>query len=790
MVQTTTLGYPRIGRNRELKRACEAYWTGVATEEALRATGAALRRAHWQTQREAGIDLIPSNDFSFYDHVLDAIALVGAVPPRFQWEGATPDGPVPPEAGSRVVRSQSGAGPVPVDLDTYFAMARGIQRDGLDATAMEMTKWFDTNYHYIAPEWHADQRFRLASTKPFDEFAEAQALGITTKPVLLGPLSLVLLGTAQDDRVDLLGETLAGVVVVYGEVIARLAGAGARWIQLDEPCLVQDRTPQELAALRDAYTQLAAHKGAAGLIVATYFGHVGENYETLAGLPVDGIALDMLHGTANRDLLHQFGFPADKTLVAGIIDGRNVWRANLDVALDILDNITAVVPPERLMLAPTCSLLHVPYDARRETGIDPEIRNWLAFADQKLDELVTLSRAMNDGRASVETSLQASRAALASRATSPRVHNAAVQRRLAQEGTTQRLPFAERRPLQAELLKLPPLPTTTIGSFPQTGEVRHMRSQFESGRISEQEYDTFIATTIADTIARQEQLGFDVLVHGECERNDMVQYFGERLSGFVCTRHGWVQSYGSRYVRPPIIFGNVARPGPITVRWSAYAQSLTKKPVKGMLTGPVTILNWSFVRDNQPRAETCQQIALALKDEVADLERAGLRIIQIDEPALREGLPLRKQEWRGYLTWAVNCFRLASSGAAPATQIHSHMCYSSFEDILDAVAALDADVVSIANARDGGQLLSAFRQAGYDKQIGPGIYDVHSPRVPPTEEMEATLQAILAVLPPQDVWVNPDCGLKTRGWEELAPSLEHLVAAAHHMRGRQVADNL
>ncbi|HKD74341.1 MAG TPA: 5-methyltetrahydropteroyltriglutamate--homocysteine S-methyltransferase, partial [Ktedonobacterales bacterium] len=551
MVQTTTLGYPRIGRNRELKRASEAYWAGTATDAVLYATGAALRRAHWEAQRDAGIDLIPGNDFSFYDHVLDAIALVGAVPPRFRWEGAT------------------------VDLATYFAMARGIQRSDLDATAMEMSKWFDTNYHYIVPEWNANQRFHLASTKPFDEFVEAQTMGITTKPVLLGPLSLVLLGKAQGDGVDLLGETLAGVVSVYGDVIARLAEAGAQWIQLDEPCLVQDRTPQELAALRDAYAQLATRKGAARLIVATYFGHVGESYETLAALPVDGISIDVLHGSANSDLLRRHGLPDGKILVAGIVDGRNVWRANLDAALDILEDVTAAVPPERLILAPTSSLLHVPYDVRRETGIDPEIRGWMAFAEQKLDEVVTLNRALNEGRASVEgpvpvaTSLQASRDAVASRATSRCVHDAAVQRRSAQDGASQRLPFAERRPLQAELLKLPPLPTTTIGSFPQTGEVRHVRNRFESGRISEQEYDEFIATTIADTIARQDQLGFDVLVHGESERNDMAQYFGERLSGFVCTRYGWVQSYGSRYVRPPIIYGDVARPGPITVRWSA-----------------------------------------------------------------------------------------------------------------------------------------------------------------------------------------------------------------------------
>ncbi len=762
MTRTTTLGYPRIGRDRELKRACESYWKGALSEEQLGATAAALRQAHWEAQRAAAVALIPVNDFSLYDHVLDAVALVGAVPPRYHWDGR--DGAT-------------------VDLDTYFAMARGAQRDGLDVTAMEMTKWFDTNYHYIVPEWHSGQRFRLASTKPFDELAQARALGVAAKPVLVGPFSLALLGKAQDEGLDPLGETLDGIVVVYGEAIARLAAGGAEWIQLDEPCLVQDRTPEELAALRRAYTALAARKGAAKLLVATYFGHVGESYDTLAALPVDGIALDLVRGPHNLDLLRRHGLPADKTLVAGVVDGRNVWRANLETALDILEDLTAIVPRERLIVSTSCSLLHVPYDAAREESIEPEVRGWLAFAVQKLAEVATLGRGLAEGRASVADALRASVAVAERRAASPRVHDVTVQERMAEEGAAPRLPYAERRPLQRARLGLPPLPTTTIGSFPQTAEARRTRRQFEDGELTAQEYDRFIEREIARTIRRQEDLGLDVLVHGEAERNDMVQYFGEQLSGFAFTRYGWVQSYGSRCVRPPIIYGDVARPAPMTLRWSAYAQSLTTRPVKGMLTGPVTILNWSFARDDQPRADTCRQLALALKDEVADLDAAGLRAIQIDEPALREGLPPRRADRDLYLAWAVACFRVAASGAGPATQVHTHMCYSAFDDIIDAISALDADVLSIENSRSGGELLDVFRQTGYDKEVGPGVYDIHSPRVPSEDELVAMLRATLEALPPGQVWVNPDCGLKTRTWDEVTPALTRMVAAARQLRG-------
>jgi len=762
---STTLGYPRIGRDRELKHACESFWKGALPEDALRATGATLRRAHWEAQRAAGIDLIPVNDFSLYDHVLDAIALVGAVPGRYHWRGET------------------------VELDTYFAMARGAQRAGLDVTAMEMTKWFDTNYHYIVPEWTAGQRFRLASTKPFDELAEAQALGLPAKPVLVGPFSLALLGKAHGEGVDLLGATLDGIVAVYGEVIERLAAAGACWIQLDEPCLAQDRSPRELAALRRAYAELAARKGSAKLLVATYFGHVGESYGALAGLPVDAIGLDLVRGRENLELLRRHGAPAAKSLAAGVVDGRNVWRANLESALDVLDEVSALVPPERLIVAPSCSLLHVPYDAAREDGIDQEVRGWLAFAEQKLGEVVTLTCALNRGRAAMSTELRASAALAEERATSRRAHDAAVQGRLAGEGTNTRSPYAERRLLQQERLRLPFLPTTTIGSFPQTAEVRRMRRRFEAGELDAPAYDHYIEQAIAGAIGRQEALGLDVLVHGEFERNDMAQYFGERLSGFAFTRHGWVQSYGSRCVRPPVIYGDVARPAAMTVRWSAYAQSLTEKPVKGMLTGPVTILNWSFARDDQPRAETCRQIALALKDEVADLEEAGLRAIQIDEPALREGLPPRRDDWAIYLAWAVACFRLVASGAGAATQVHTHMCYSAFDDIIEAISALDADVLSIENSRSGGDLLGVFRHTGYDKEIGPGVYDIHSPRVPGEDEIVAMLQATLAVLPPDRVWVNPDCGLKTRSWDEVTPALARMVEAARRLRAAQGAQD-
>jgi 5-methyltetrahydropteroyltriglutamate--homocysteine methyltransferase len=762
MALATIPGYPRIGKRRELKRALEGYWSGKRTAAELEETASAIRRANWDAQTAAGLDLIPVNDFSLYDQVLDTCALVGAVPPRFRWAGET------------------------VDRDLLFAMARGGAGDE-PARAMELTKWFDTNYHYLVPEFSSGQTFRLASDKPFAELTEAQAAGIPAKPVLLGPITFLLLGkmTDDDDGASPLS-LLDALLPVYAEVIQRLASGGAEWIQIDEPILVTDLTPADLAAVERAYTILAGAKGSARLLLLTAYGHVGEAYPTLAALPVDGIGLDFVRGPENLELIAGDGFPADKWLAAGVVDGRNVWTNDLAASLDILGRIQEHVSGERLMISASSSLQHVPYDVALEDELPTEVRPWLAFAEQKLAEIVTLTRAVNEGKDAVATELAANRAAVESAAASPLRRNPEVRRRLAElppDADRRALPYAERAQRQRQRLKLPPLPTTTIGSFPQTGEIRSARKAADAGSISDEEYETFLEDQIADVIARQEKLGLDVLVHGEPERNDMVQYFGEQLDGFAFTRHGWVQSYGSRYVRPPILYGDVARPHPMTLRWATYAQGLTKRPVKGMLTGPVTILNWSFVRDDQPREETCRQIALAIRDEVADLDAAGIAVIQIDEPALREGLPLRHADQADYLRWAVACFRLAAASARPETQVQTHMCYSEFGEIFADIDALDADVLLIEHARSDQELLEVFRTEGYDKGIGPGVYDVHSPRVPDTAELADQLQTILTVLQPDRVWVNPDCGLKTRKPEEVWPALEHMVAAAREVRG-------
>lgn len=651
MAIATIPGFPRIGKRRDLKWALEGYWSGKRPVADLEATARAVRMANWATQRAAGLDLIPINDFSLYDHVLDAVALVGAIPPRYGWTG-----------------------PV-VDLETYFAMARGHSGPGA-ARPLKMTKWFDTNYHYLVPEFWRGQQFRLASEKPFTELAEARTAGVPAKPVLVGPLTLLLLGKSPADDVAPL-DLLDAVLPVYEEAIARLAASGAEWIQLDEPVLCQDRTPQELTALERAYTRLAGAKGSAKLLVQTAYGHTGEAFPVLARLPVDGIGLDFVRGRDQVDLLRQHGFPPEKWLCAGIVDGRNVWATDLVAALDLLSQIQQHVPAERLMISTSCSLLHVPYDVHLEDELDPIIRSWLAFAEQKLEEVVLLARAVNGGPGAIAAELEANQRLLAERNASPLRINPEVRARVAALNgqAFQRSPYPVRATAQQQRLRLPLLPTTTIGSFPQTAEVRAARHRFEAGEIDRVAYDQFIEGQIREVIRFQEETGLDVLVHGEFERNDMVQYFGEQLDGFAFTRHGWVQSYGSRCVRPPIIYGDVRRPGSMTVRWITFAQSLTARPVKGMLTGPVTILNWSFVRDDQPRGETCTQIALAIRDEVADLEAAGIACIQIDEPALREGLPLRKAEWGGYLDWAVRGFRLASSVVRDETQIHTHMCY-------------------------------------------------------------------------------------------------------------------
>ncbi|KPK79673.1 MAG: 5-methyltetrahydropteroyltriglutamate--homocysteine methyltransferase [Gemmatimonas sp. SM23_52] len=763
MALAGNLGYPRIGPERELKRETEAYWNGGLGASELLSAASQLRRRAWSVQQELGIDLIPCNDFSLYDHVLDAVALVGAVPARYGWGGGA------------------------VDLDIYFAMARGAQREGLDVGAMEMTKWFDTNYHYIVPEFAAGQSFSLSSSKAFDELAEAHSAGVKAKPVLLGPVSLILLGKSREPGLNPLAELLEPLTEVYGQVIARLAGAGAEWIQLDEPFLVRDTRRDELAALERAYGVLAAKKGSARLILQSYFGHVGEAYPALCDLPVDALGLDLVRGPQNLQLIQRHGLPGDKWLVAGVVDGRNIWISNLDSALTQLESLAGLVgSADRLIVAPSCSLLHVPIDVNRETELDPELRSWLAFTDQKLAEVVTLTRGLNDGRTAIAGELAGNARALKSRRASRRTCNPEVRGRLAgldeRAGQRQSV-FERRRAAQRASLVLPALlPTTSIGSYPQTAEVRQMRGRHRKGELSQREYEGFIETEIRKVIELQEDIGLDVLVHGEFERTDMVEYFAQQLDGYAFTRHGWVQSYGSRYVRPPILYGDIERPQAMTVRWFRYAQSLTDKPVKGMLTGPVTMLQWSFVRDDQPRSETCRQLALAVRDEVLDLEAARAKVIQVDEPALREGLPLRRADWQDYLDWAVGAFRLATGGVADATQIHTHMCYSEFNDIIEAIAAMDADVLLIENARSGAELLEVFKEFNYRNEIGPGVYDIHSPRIPSVGEMEEQLRASLRVLENSQVWVTPDCGLKTRSYDECVPALRNMVEAARRVR--------
>ncbi len=755
------LGFPHLGAGRELKRATEGYWSGKVSQADLLKQGAALRERHWRLQRDVGIDLIPSNDFSYYDRVLDACALVGAVPKRYGWAGG------------------------PVDLDTYFAMARGVQSGGRDVTAMEMTKWFDTNYHYIVPEFEPGQAFRLSSSKPVDEFLEAKALGIQTKPVLIGPVTFLLLGktrTARFDRLSLLDALLP----VYAETLNRLGAAGATWVQMDEPCLSLDRTPAERAAFVRAYGFLAEQAPKVKLLVATYFGPLDDNLSTVLELPVGGVHVDAVRpGERLAPRLQAWpvgGGREGKVLSLGVIDGRNIWKADLTAALRQLEDALERAGAAQLWVAPSCSLLHVPIDLDLERRLDSELKGWLAFAKQKLAEVATLARGLRDGRDAVATALEANARALAGRRASRRIHNPAVKQRargVTEHDMRRAAPFGERRRKQ---LRLPLFPTTTIGSFPQTAEVRAARKQLHDGKLAAGEYDAFIAEQITRTLRLQEELGLDVLVHGEFERNDMVEYFGEQLEGFAFTENGWVQSYGTRYVKPPIIFGDVSRPKPMTVRWSTFAQSKTARPVKGMLTGPVTILQWSFVRDDQPRSETTKQLALAIRDEVKDLEAAGIRVIQIDEPALREGLPLRRAEWPAYLEWAVNAFRLATAGVSDATQIHTHMCYSEFNDVIRVIEKMDADVISIENARSGSELLEGFKEYRYPNEIGPGVYDIHSPRVPSTAEIVQALKRMQEVLADRQIWVNPDCGLKTRAWPETLAALRNLVHAARQMR--------
>jgi 5-methyltetrahydropteroyltriglutamate--homocysteine methyltransferase len=756
-VSVATLGFPRIGLRRELKFALESYWSGKSSLAMLQTAASGLRVAGWARQKALGADILPSNDFSLYDHVLDTSALIGAVPARYDWSGDT------------------------VGVDTYFAMARGAQGPSAcghnhDTTAQEMTKWFDTNYHFMVPELAAGQTFKIASTKIFDEFAEAKALGYATRPVLLGPVSYLML--AKGKAVEPLA-LLPQLLDVYAEILSRLAKAGAEWVQIDEPCLVLDLSDEQRTAFERAYARLATR--GPKLMLTTYFGGLGDNLDLVADLPVHGLHLDLVRAPDQLEPALA-KLQSHVLLSLGIIDGRNVWRANLP---DLYWRFKALAGERDLILAPNCSLLHVPVDLALETALEPEIGQWLAFAAQKIEELAALAKALNEGDDASFAAFSASRIAAVARQTSPKIHDPAVAARLAtlDDAATHRAsPFAARRDAQQARLALPAYPTTTIGSFPQTPEVRKARAAYIKGEIDAAAYDQYLRVETRAAVKWQEDIGLDVLVHGEFERNDMVQYFGEQLSGFAFTRAGWVQSYGSRCVRPPILYGDVARPAPMTVAWWRYAQDQTDLPVKGMLTGPVTILNWSFVRDDQPRAASCRQIALAIRDEVRDLEAAGAAIIQIDEAALREGLPLRRSEWQHYLDWAVESFRIASSGVRDETQIHTHMCYSEFNDIIRAIGDMDADVISIETARSQMELIDAFASYAYPNEVGPGVYDIHSPRIPATSEMTDLLTLAAKHLPPQQIWVNPDCGLKTRKWDEVRPALVAMVAAAKSMR--------
>ncbi len=751
-VSVATLGFPRIGPRRELKTALETYWSGASDPETLSGTAAGLRENTWLRQHDLGADIVPSNDFSLYDHILDTSVMTGAIPARYGWKGG------------------------PVDLATYFAMARGAP----GVTAGEMTKWFDTNYHYLVPEFTPGQSFALSSTKAVDEYREAKRLGIETRPVLPGPVTFLLLGKMQNggDPLTLLPRLLP----VYADVLSQLAELGASWVQIDEPVLVTDLSDAARAAFTDAYAALTKAVPGIRLMLTTYFGALGDNLPTALSLPVHGLHIDLVRAPEQLAPVLEGARP-DLVLSLGVIDGRNVWRADLSALLDHLEPV--FLARRDIILAPSCSLLHVPVDLERERDLDPDVAGWLAFAVQKITELSVLATALRDGREAVKTALDASDRAAASRRAHEKIHDQAVKARLAAitpEMARRSSPFEKRRQPQHDSLKLPLFPTTTIGSFPQTPEVRKARADHARGLLSDTGYEDFLKAETARAVRWQDNIGLDALVHGEFERNDMVQYFGEQLSGFAFTKHAWVQSYGSRCVRPPIIFGDVSRPKPMTVAWWQYAQSLTKRPMKGMLTGPVTILNWSFVRDDQPRSETCFQIAFAIRDEVLDLEKAGASMIQIDEAALREGLPLRRADWQTYLDWSVTAFRIASSGVQDATQIHTHMCYSEFNDIIAAIGAMDADVISIETARSKMELLDAFVGYQYPAEIGPGVYDIHSPRVPTVDEMVALLNAARTRLRDDQIWVNPDCGLKTRKWAEVEPAIAAMVAAANAMR--------
>ncbi|MES2262947.1 MAG: 5-methyltetrahydropteroyltriglutamate--homocysteine S-methyltransferase [Pseudomonadota bacterium] len=760
MTTVHNLGFPRIGARRELKFALESYWKGESSRDALKELGAELRKRHWDNQ--AALDLVPVGDFAFYDQVLDMSFMLGNLPERVG--GFHGD-----------------------QLDNYFRVARGRSAQSAEerhgccggVAAGEMTKWFDTNYHYIVPEFTAATEFTLDASRLLEQLAEAKQQGVKAKPVIVGPVTYLALGKAKDnsDKLALLPALLA----VYSQLLDTLSEHGVEWVQIDEPILVTELDANWQHAFNLAYHQLKACR--VKLLVATYFGPLQENLYLAANLPIAGLHIDAVN--SRDDILPLLNLlPTHKVLSLGVINGRNIWKTDLVAVLNWLEPLAERLG-ERLWIAPSCSLLHVPVDLDSEQKLDAEIKSWLAYALQKLEELQVLAQALRGGRDSVKDALAINQAALAARRASPRVNNPAVQQAIASIDASlgaRKSAYAARAAEQAALLKLPAYPTTTIGSFPQTAEIRHARSAFKAGALDAAGYKVAMQAEIARSVREQETLGLDVLVHGEAERNDMVEYFGEQLDGYAFSQFGWVQSYGSRCVKPPILFGDISRPKAMTVEWTGYAQSLTDKPMKGMLTGPVTILNWSFVRDDQPRSVSCKQLALAIREEVQDLERAGVRIIQIDEAALREGLPLRKAQWQEYLDWAVESFRITANGVEDRTQIHTHMCYSEFNDIIASIAGMDADVITIETSRSDMELLDAFDHFNYPNEIGPGVYDIHSPNIPTQEHIVQLMKKAAERIPAQRLWVNPDCGLKTRQWAEVLPALTNMVAAARSLR--------
>jgi 5-methyltetrahydropteroyltriglutamate--homocysteine methyltransferase len=754
-IGSTVLGYPRIGPKRELKRALERYWSSRIEESELREVARDLRQGTWRSLRDAGLDSVPGNTFSYYDQVLDTAVTFGAIPRRY-----------------RDLRLST--------VDTYFAMARGVET----TPPLEMTKWFDTNYHYLVPEIGPGTEFSLHDRTVLDQYREARELGIETRPVLVGPLTFLLLSKPAEDApagftpLDKLDDLLDR----YAELLGELHDAGAEWVQLDEPAFAADRTSGEIESLRRAYDKLGGLTRRPKLLVTEYFGEPGEALPALAGTPVEALGLDFVAGTTVLDQVRETKELRNKTVLAGVVDGRNIWRTDLDRALEVVEAVGEVAG--EVAVGTSCSLLHVPYDVDAEEDIDSQAKSWLAFARQKVREIVVLGKARHQGRDAVAGELAHARAVIADRAGADRVRNGQVRKRIGalRPEDVRRGPYEQRKSAQQESLRLPVLPTTTIGSFPQTTDVRKARAALRKGEIDENEYRQRMRDEIGRVIGLQEAIGLDVLVHGEPERNDMVQYFSEHLEGFVSTSNGWVQSYGSRCVRPPILFGDVSRPEPMTVEWASYAQGLTGKPLKGMLTGPVTILAWSFVRDDQPLGDTANQVALAIRDEVTDLEKAGIGVIQVDEPALRELLPLRSAQHERYLDWAVNAFRLATSGVQDKTQIHTHLCYSEFGDVINAIVALEADVTSIEAARSRMEVLADLNEVGFARGVGPGVYDIHSPRVPEASEVNDLLRAALDAVPADRLWVNPDCGLKTRGYGEVEAALKHIVAATHEVR--------